>query len=240
MYREEILSKRNEKYRIDHPIEEIEEGMKKCCKCEKVKPATSEYFHGLKKSKDGFKYACIECRHDEYKNDSERIIEKGNKYYQENKEKIALMTKKYKEKRTDWYREYHKDYYDKNQDKIKENVKTNLYKRIESDVGFKLLQRARTRIYQALKSQGSHKSKRTKDLIGCTVPELKIHLESNFTEGMSWDNYGKWHVDHIRPCASFDFTDEGQQQECFNYANLQPLWAKDNMIKSAKYEASLL
>ena len=51
---------------------------------------------------------------------------------------------------------------------------------------------------------------------------------------MTWDNHGEWHIDHIKPCASFDLTDADQQRECFNYTNLQPLWAKDNLSKGAK------
>lgn len=76
------------------------------------------------------------------------------------------------------------------------------------------------------------------DLIGCTGPDLVRHLESLFTEGMSWDNYGKdgWHVDHKRPCASFDLSDPDQKRQCFHYTNLQPLWWWDNIAKSDKYE----
>jgi hypothetical protein len=59
-------------------------------------------------------------------------------------------------------------------------------------------------------------------------------MESLFLEGMSWDNYGKWHIDHIRPCSSFDLSDTEQQKICFNYKNLQPLWAEDNLRKGAK------
>lgn len=55
-----------------------------------------------------------------------------------------------------------------------------------------------------------------------------------FTNGMTWDNYGQWHVDHIRPCALYDLTKEDQQMACFHYTNLQPLWAKDNMSKGVK------
>ena len=51
---------------------------------------------------------------------------------------------------------------------------------------------------------------------------------------MSWDNYGDWHVDHIRPCASFDLTNEDEQRICFHYKNLQPLWGPDNLEKGAK------
>jgi hypothetical protein len=71
-------------------------------------------------------------------------------------------------------------------------------------------------------------------LIGCSVPQLRKHLEAQFTEGMTWDNHGEWHIDHIKPCASFDLTDAEQQLECFNYTNLQPLWASDNLSKGAK------
>lgn len=53
---------------------------------------------------------------------------------------------------------------------------------------------------------------------------------------MSWENYGEWHIDHIKPCSSFDLSDPKQQKECFNYTNLQPLWAIDNLKKSYKYE----
>ena len=75
-------------------------------------------------------------------------------------------------------------------------------------------------------------------MIGCTIERLRNHLEAQFTDGMSWENYGKngWHVDHIRPCASFDLTDPEQQRQCFHYTNLQPLWATDNMRKSAKWQ----
>jgi hypothetical protein len=78
----------------------------------------------------------------------------------------------------------------------------------------------------------------TLELLGCTIQELKIHLESQFEEGMSWENYSKagWHVDHIRPCASFDLTDPTQQKQCFHYSNLQPLWAKDNLSKGSKWK----
>ena len=76
----------------------------------------------------------------------------------------------------------------------------------------------------------------TKELIGCSLEQLKIHLENRFTKGMNWQNYGRngWHIDHIKPCTSFDLTDPKQQQECFHYSNLQPLWAKDNISKGNK------
>ena len=75
--------------------------------------------------------------------------------------------------------------------------------------------------------------------MGCTTDELVAHLEKQFTPGMTWDNwaYRGWHIDHIRPCASFDLADPEQQRECFHYTNLQPLWAVDNMRKSDNWES---
>jgi hypothetical protein len=82
--------------------------------------------------------------------------------------------------------------------------------------------------------EGTNKSAPTLALIGCSPIELKDHLESLFTVGMSWDNYGKWHIDHIVPCDSFDLTVASEQRKCFNYKNLQPLWANDNLRKGSK------
>ena len=102
----------------------------------------------------------------------------------------------------------------------------------------KLAHNQRKRITKAL--NGILKSNNTLDLIGCSTFELKDYIESKFTDGMSWDNYGRdgWHIDHIRPCASFDLSDTKQQEECFHYTNLQPLWAKDNLSKKNKYKPS--
>lgn len=74
-------------------------------------------------------------------------------------------------------------------------------------------------------------------LTGYTVHDLRRHLESRFTEGMTWDNMGEWHIDHIRPCASFTYTcpEDPEFQECWALANLQPLWAKENLQKWAKW-----
>ena len=98
--------------------------------------------------------------------------------------------------------------------------------------------RIRTLVTNAIKRSGSEKAAKTEDLLGCTVAEARAHLEAQFLPGMTWDNHGEWHIDHIRPCASFDFSDPQQQKECSHYSNLQPLWAKDNLSKSDKWEAA--
>ena len=62
------------------------------------------------------------------------------------------------------------------------------------------------------------------------------HIEKQFKPGMSWENHGKWHIDHVKPCASFDLTQSEQQKACFSYLNMQPLWAIDNIKKGAKLD----
>ena len=96
-----------------------------------------------------------------------------------------------------------------------------------------MLTTLRVRIYTALK--GTAKSKTTMKLLGCTIEEFWKHLEKKFIKGMTRENYGSWHADHIRPCASFDLGEPGQQEICFHYKNFQPLWAIDNLKKGAKY-----
>jgi len=71
------------------------------------------------------------------------------------------------------------------------------------------------------------------DLIGCEVYELMNHIELQFLDGMNWDNRSEWHIDHIIPCALFDLSDIEEQKACFNWENLQPLWAYDNLSKSS-------
>lgn len=70
--------------------------------------------------------------------------------------------------------------------------------------------------------------------LGYSLQDLIAHLEARFSEGMSWENYGQWHVDHKRPCASFDLTQEDQFAECWALDNLQPLWAEANVRKGAR------
>ena len=110
--------------------------------------------------------------------------------------------------------------------------------RRKHDLDFRLRGYLRNRIYYALKLGRGTKSASTLELLGCTIEELRLRLERQFAPGMSWDNYGrgqgKWSVDHIKSCASFDLTGPMQQRECFNYRNLQPLWDPDNIKKGCK------
>ncbi len=94
--------------------------------------------------------------------------------------------------------------------------------------------RLRARIALALKRK-EHKSASTEALLGCSFVDFKLHLESLFVGGMSWDNRSEWHIDHIRPCASFNLLDPEQQRRCFHYTNMQPLWKQDNLSKGDRW-----
>lgn len=103
----------------------------------------------------------------------------------------------------------------------------------QTDVQQWIKDRLRKRLWDCL---GGTVGKRSRALTGASIEVVKEHLERQFKKGMSWENRGEWHVDHIRPCASFDLTDPEQQKQCFHYTNLQPLWAAENISKSDRWE----
>lgn len=115
------------------------------------------------------------------------------------------------------------------------NIKKAEYKRnrYKEDILFNLKERCRNRTSQFFKWQGKTKNQNTKDLIGCEWETLKQHIESQFIDGMSWENKELWHIDHIIPLASAET--EKQLKVLCNYKNLQPLWAEDNLKKGSKH-----
>ena len=88
-------------------------------------------------------------------------------------------------------------------------------------------------MWRSLKDKKGGRSWET--LVDYTLKELMDHLETNFLEGMSWDNYGNWHIDHIKPVSSFNINsfDSDDFRECWELTNLQPLWAEDNLKKGS-------
>jgi len=183
-----------------------------------------------------------------YKN-LEKRKEYGRMYREKNRDKINARVKKwskgekqqekikkYKEKNREKLLQYWVEYRKKPGYKKKFNqyYKKWITEKLKNDPHFKMKQLLSHRIYLALKVKGVSKSIRTMKLLGCTVEELWKHLESKFQPGMTRENHGKWHVDHIKPCASFDLTDAKQQAECFHYTNLQPLWSEQNLKKGSK------
>lgn len=136
---------------------------------------------------------------------------------------------------TDNRKSYLLDWRRMNIDKLAKQKK----ERMKTDHGFRIKTNLRARIHRILRAK---KSQKTMELTGCSSEFLKGYLESKFTEGMNWSNYGLfgWHIDHIIPLASFSFyTNEGlenteEMKRAMHYTNLQPLWAKDNISKGDK------
>jgi hypothetical protein len=205
-----------------------------CRKC-------GEYKHQCEFNKDsnrgsGYAYYCKECKKEYDREYRKRNRKKRNAQIREwhgrNKESQTLKRKEYYRENKKYISDKQKNYYVENRDLILRKHLQYYNKRRKSDLNFRILGNLRCRLYKAVKH--NQKSKPTLDLIGCDINVLRSHLESQFAEGMTWDNYGEWHVDHIKPCASFDLSNEEEQKICFNYKNLQPLWAEDNMRKGSK------
>lgn len=167
--------------------------------------------------------------------------EKSLKYYYNNRDKIIEKDKIQRE--TEKYKKYRKDYLEQNREEINKvkklykltnrekylQDKKDYYRRKKNDPIFALSKRLRQRIFHVLRN---HKSKSTLEILGCSYEEFKIHIESQFTEGMSWDNLGDIHIDHIIPISSANTTEDVYRLN--HYTNLQPLWAKDNLSKYNK------
>ena len=104
------------------------------------------------------------------------------------------------------------------------------------DPEFKLLKILRSRLGSLFNDKRIKKNNTTVELTGCSISFLKGYLEGKFKDGMTWENHGEWHIDHIKPCASYNLLNEKEQIKCFHYTNLQPLWRYENLSKGSKYD----
>ena len=166
-----------------------------------------------------------------------------DQWYLNNKEQRKEYILKNKERRKEQRKEYiltNKEHvfrvkrrsYLKNKEQIiKKQSKYNKYK-YQTDINFRLRAICRSRVVHALK--GKFKSAKTMKLIGCTIEELRKHIESKFESWMTWENHGLWDIDHIKACAKFNLTYPEQQRECFHWSNLQPLEHIANIKKGAR------
>ena len=211
---------------------------KKCSKCHQEKLIND--FYQDKYKKDGLKSSCKLCVEETKKiyrqNNSDKIKSQSRKgyeiYYKNNSEEILLRNKLWRQNNTKKYKESKKksdfEFHVNNPNYVNEYRK---HKR-ETNHLYKLTTNLRCRLYNFIKKNNISKSNSTIELIGCSSEEIKVLLERKFTGGMSWDNYGKWHIDHKIPLSSAK-----NQEELYklcHFTNLQPMWASDNLIKGAK------
>ena len=194
----------------------------KICNNCKINLYISEFYY--RRGRKKYLNKCIKCINMHHK-----------EYYKCNKKERKKYAENYIKTHKNEISENKKDYYQKHKSERKEYEK----RRIENNLNYKIARNLRIRMSDAIRNNRAGSAVND---IGCSIEELRIHLESKFYshratgEMMNWDNYGYygWHIDHIVPLSSFDLTVREQFLKAAHYTNLQPLWAQDNFIKSNK------
>jgi len=154
----------------------------------------------------------------------------------ETKKRKSENHKNWSEKNKEYLTEYHKKWRTENVDKWRKTKRDYERNRKARDPLYKLINNFRTAIYQVLKENNINKNGHYFEILKYTPDDLILHLETKFTDGMTWDNYGEWHVDHIKPISSYIILEIGDDEfmNCWSLSNLQPLWGKENISKSNK------
>ena len=169
-----------------------------------------------------------------YQNNKIKDNERSKGWRNKNKGYKAVKDKEYQEKNKEKISLKNKGYYLTNKVKIIKRNSEYSKKKLKEDPLFKLRANLRCRIKICLKDSKLKKTKSTELILGASITTVKLHIENQFKEGMTWSNHGThgWHIDHIIPLSSAKTTEE--IYNLCHYTNLQPLWAKDNLSKSNK------
>jgi hypothetical protein len=210
-----------------------------------------EYFPNCKSGKYNKLAKCKDCdkinQKNRYLKNKQYRIQKSKEYKLKNKEHNSKIDHKrylnqrkiklaYQKQQRINNPEYIKQYRIKNKEKIRQTSNDWQKNKYYTDTSYRLRNVLQKRIIAAIK--GNYKSASTVELLGCSIEQFKLYLEAQFwkDERVDWITYGPkgWHLDHIRPCASFDLSDPTQQKKCFHYTNLQPLWWDENIAKADK------
>lgn len=205
---------------------------KVCCKCHSKKPINE--FNKCKTGVYGYHNHCRECQRITKANWLIKNAEWAKQYSKlpEVKLRINKLNKQKYHSNPIW-RDKHlqKNRIRRRNEpaKIKARIQRNNWYQIPHN---RIAQTLRGRIRAALK--GIPKLISTEEITGCSYEQLKTYIESLWLPDMTWNNYGQWEIDHIKPCASFDLSRPDEQKICFHYTNLQPLWAIDNRSKGSK------
>jgi hypothetical protein len=158
------------------------------------------------------------------------------RWREKNKDSVREYVKTWNEKNKEHRKQYLKEYREKNIDNIRKTKRDYERNRKSRDPLYKLISNFRTAIYTVLKESNVDKYGHYFDILQYTPEELINHLEKQFTDTMTWDNYGIWHVDHKLPITSFNIQEMGDDEfmRCWSLNNLQPMWGEENIRKSNK------
>ena len=212
---------------------------KSCSSCKELKDIT--HFSPRKVSKDGYNCRCKVCLTEYNKKYKKGYTEEQKAHYKEktkeytlkNKEKRKEKAKEYRLENKESIKQFQKEWYLKNKDKRKKYISDNrekineYYRNYIPSLNAKIAKSLHTNILAATRRVKAKKYNSSIKLTGCSIEFFIEYIEQKFTKNMNWDNYGVdgWHFDHIKPCSSFDLSDQEQQKLCFHYTNYQPLWA---------------
>lgn len=190
-----------------------------CKKCNKNKLLVD--FTKNLKCINGYSFTCKECTSLYHK-----------KYCEVNKTSLKKEKEIYYKNNKQYFKDKNKINYENNKNIIFQKANKRKKNRLKEDINYKLTCNLRTRLSNALKRK--QKSGSAISELGCSIESFKIHLEKQFQEGMSWDNYGEWHIDHILPLSKFDLSNKEELKKACFYTNLQPMWALENIKKGNK------
>jgi hypothetical protein len=188
-------------------------------KCKKCLVDKNEEDFGLKNKK--LNIICKLC-----------INKISREYKKNNKEKVRIANNKYNNENREKVREWNKKHFENNKERVRERARNN-YKKYRECPEIVLIQACRNRINKLINRNS--KSLKSIEMIGCSIIMLKQWLEFQFVCNMNWENYGSyWHIDHVKPCSLFDLTKNEEQENCFNWKNLRPCVASENIKKKNK------
>jgi hypothetical protein len=216
--------------------DKVEVKTKKCNWCKKdFLPKKQQQIYCSEKCKNAFNVRTE--RQYNYNKKYREINREDNKhrcrkrYYEKYNEILKKLKKNYYNNREDILKK-HSEYRKKNREKIRNHEKKSLL-----NINYKISKVIRSRLNTELRKNKTKKTQSIFKYLGCSIEYFKIHISKQFKPGMSWVNWGKdtWNLDHIIPCSHFDLTKEDERYKCFNYKNLQPLWAQDNLSKGDRY-----
>lgn len=214
---------------------------KPCKECGKVKEIAE--FYKSETCIGGYKVICKVCcrvknnkyKREQYKNNKQKFIDSVKKYYLENREKKREYNREYGIRNRQKISVQKKEYSKNNRERINNYTREYYKKRMRIDAGYKVKNNIRRAILRCLRKEKNHS--KWMDILGYNTKQLMDHLQGDFKDGMSWDNYGEWHIDHIKPLVSFRIKGkrDPKLKEAWALGNLQPLWAEENLIKGSKY-----